>query len=192
MSFLRHLTPLMLLRSAIGFPTYRLLPAIEMGDGYSAGRLGMDFYRAIKKEFDPSIRTSDTSQSQVTECWQVSEFREFQRGLSGRRIPLCGLLGFRICPRSRNTEFGAFPFCSAIPADSEQQAASMSCFREARCRVATRLNDGFHYSIHLTWLWHLSCISLGGRCRRFGRPRNRLKQNLCEVICNGHSREVPH
>ena len=136
----------MLLRSGIGFPTYRLLPAIEMGDGYSAGLLGMDFYRAIKKEFDPSIGTSDRSQSQVTECWQVSEFREFQRGLSGRRIHLCGLLGFRICPRSRNAEFGAFPFCSAIPADSEQQAASMSCFREARCRLATRLNDGFHYS----------------------------------------------
>jgi hypothetical protein len=30
------------------------------------------------------------------------------------------------------------------------------------------------------------------KCRRFAQLRNRPMQTLSEVICNGHSRQVPH
>ena len=80
-----------------------------MGERDPAGLLRVGFCSCVKKNSIPSTK------SRTTDCQQVSEFWQFQRGSGGRRIPLCALLGFRIWPRSRNTECGRL---AILPSDS--------------------------------------------------------------------------
>ena len=102
-----------------------------MGETYPNGPIKGGFLQVRKKKNSaPSIRTSGMSQMSGDRMSASVRIP----GVSARKLAeggmhLCELLALESGLDHAMPNLAVSPFCPAIPADSEQQAASISCFR---------------------------------------------------------------